>query len=103
MKTRWHWPALLFACACGGSSAMQRDDLDSELRQLKSLAAEQALFHEVIAAGHASRTFVDGHAEYLHETISEHAKKLSTATAAPGLDSLLARARNFAAQLERSP
>ena len=82
---------------------MQREDLDSELRQLKSLAAEQELFHEVIAAGHTNRRFVDGHAEFLHKTISEHAKKLSTATAAPGLDSLLARARNLAAQLERTP
>jgi len=82
---------------------MQREELDSELRQLKSLAAEQELFHEVIAAGHTSRRFVDGHAEFLHKTIAEHAKKLSTATPAPGLDSLLARARNLAAQLERTP
>ena len=82
---------------------MQREELDSELRQLKSLAAEQELFHEVIAAGHTSRRFVNSHAEYLHKTISEHAKKLSTATAAPGLDSLLVRARNLAAQLERTP
>ena len=82
---------------------MQREELDSELRQLKSLAAERELFHEVIAAGHTSRRFVDGHAEFLHKTISEHVKKLSTATAAPGLDSLLARARNLAAQLERTP
>jgi hypothetical protein len=82
---------------------MKRDELDSELRQLNSLAAEQALFREIITSGHATSRFVDGHAEYLHEVIAEHAKKLSGATAQPGLDALLARARALAAQLERSP
>jgi hypothetical protein len=82
---------------------MNREALDSELRRLHSLLAEQALLHEVIAAGHATRPFVAGHTEYLHEVIAERAKKLSTATGSPGLDSVLARARALVAQLERGP
>ena len=100
----WLWPALLLAISsCGASAPLSRDDLESELRQLQSLAAEQTLFQEVVSLGHVTSAFARGHAEYLHKTIAEHAKKLGTARAEPGLEAELARARRLAAQLEHSP
>jgi hypothetical protein len=86
---------------CGGSSSMSEDELRSELQTLRSLVSETQLFREVLIAGHASRTFAQGHAEYLRKMTEEHVKKLESARPAPGMETALAQAREAAHTVER--
>ena len=59
---RWLVVAALVALGCsgGGSSTLSHDQLESELRQLRSLDAETGLVEEEMAVRHVTRGFARG-------------------------------------------
>ena len=79
---------------------MKPDQLESEMRQLRSLDAEETLLRNVSAAHHVTRRFARLHAQELLESAHEHVTKLAKATAQPGSEVQLARAREAATKLE---
>jgi hypothetical protein len=92
--------AALVALACSGPSTMNHDQLESEMRQLRSLDAEVRLVEEIIAARHATHSFARGHARYLQQAAREHVEKLTNVRPGPGDDALLAHAHADALRLE---
>lgn len=96
----WLASLLLFALACSGSSMMKPDQLESEMRQLRSLDAEEMLLRNVTAAHHVTRRFARLHAKELVKSAHEHVTKLANAAAQPGSEAALARAREAATKLE---
>lgn len=99
-RCRWLVGVLLFALACSGSSTMKPDQLESEMGQLRSLDAEETLLRNVTATHHVTRRFGRLHAQYLVKSAHEHVTKLAKATAQPGSEVALARARDAASKLE---
>ena len=87
-------------CSGGGSSTMSHDQLESELRQLRSLDAETGLMEEVMAVRHVTRRFARGHANYLRQAAHELVQKLAQLKAEPGDEAALARAHADAVRLE---
>lgn len=96
----WLASVLLFALACSGSSVLKPDQLESEMRQLRSLGAEETLLRNVAATHHVTRRFARLHAQFMVQTAHEHVAKLAKATAQPGSEGELARARDAATKLE---
>ncbi len=97
---KWPVVAALITLGCSGSSSMSHGQLDSELRQLRSLDAESGLVDEVIAIRHLTRTFAREHARYLRQAAHEHKQRLAQARPAPGDEAALARAHADAVRLE---
>jgi hypothetical protein len=96
---RWPALALLLACGCSGPKRIEHDQLENEMRRLRSLASEVALFRELQAQGRISRAFAGGHAAYLRRTAEAEATNLEQARPAPGVESELGRARELARRL----
>lgn len=92
--------AALIALGCSGASRMSHAELESEMRQLRSLDREQVLVEQAIAQRHLTRMFARGHARYLLQAAHEHVQKLAKVTPPPGDESLLAEARTNAVSLE---
>jgi hypothetical protein len=102
---KWGLPvvaAALVALGCfgGGSTTMSHDELESEMRQLRSLDREQSLVERVLGERHLTRAFTRGHARYLLQTAHEHVQKLAKVTPEPGDESALEQARADAVRLE---
>ena len=99
---RWLVVAALVALGCSGrsSSTTSDDQLESELRQLRSLDAEAGLMEEVMAVRHVTRRFARGHANYLRQAAHELVQKLAQAKSEPGDAAALSRAHANAVRLE---
>jgi len=54
--TRWLVTAAIVAVACSGSPIMTHEQLESEMRHLRSLDAEAQLLQDVVAARTSTRT-----------------------------------------------
>lgn len=93
--------ALFLAAACSGSSTLGPEQLQSEMRQLRSLDAEEGLLRQGFAAHRFTRHFAREHARYLHDSAHEHAQKLAQASAKAGDQAELERARAIAGRLEQ--
>lgn len=79
---------------------MRHDELESEMRQLRSLDREQSLVERVLADRHLTHSFARGHARYLLTAAHEHVQKLAKVTPESGDESALAEARADAVRLE---
>jgi hypothetical protein len=79
---------------------MSHDQLESELRQLRSLDAETGLMEEVMAMRRVTRRFARGHANYLRQAAHELVQELAQAKPEPGDATALARAHADAVRLE---
>ncbi len=88
------------AAGCSNSRQMQREDLKSAAAQLQSIAAEGALFAQVVADGNATPEYAAVHPEYLRELADSNAKTLGKSDATPGLQNALDRLRELSRQLE---
>ena len=98
--TRWLVTAALVAVACSGSPIMTHEQLESEMRHLRSLDAEAQLLQDVVAAHHSKSRFTREHARYLQRSAHEHAHSLAQARSAPGDEAELERVRAAATRLE---
>src|SRR5438105_9044440 len=92
---------IALGCSGGGSRAMSHGQLESELRQLRSLDAETGLMEEVIAVRHVTRGFARAHASYLRQAAHERVQALAQARAALGDEAALTRAHADAVRLEQ--
>jgi hypothetical protein len=95
----WAPITLLLVVACSGSTTMTQQQLAGEMKQLRALEAESALFWEVGSDGHLTRRFARAHAAYLYQTAVEHERKFAKATPAPGAEREFAQARATAIHL----
>jgi len=98
--TRWLVTAAIVAVACSGSPIMTHEQLESEMRHLRSLDAEAQLLQDVVAAHHSKSRFTREHARYLQRSAHEHAHSLAQARSAPGDEAELERVRAAATRLE---
>ena len=80
---------------------MSHEELESELRQLRSLDAEAALMDEVVHLRTVTHRFARAHAAYLRQAAQERVHTLTQASPAPGDSTALARAQADAVRLEQ--
>jgi len=79
---------------------MSHEELERELRQLRSLDAEAGLMDEVMY-GRVTHKFARGHARYLQQAAHESVQKLAQARPVPGDSAALTLARTNAEHLEQ--
>lgn len=79
---------------CSRTKTISRDEAQSEIRSLRSFAAEAEMFLDFVIRGQATRAFAVEHATYLTDDIKRSVKELEDAVAAPGVEGSLQRVRN---------
>jgi len=97
---RWLMTAAFVAVACSGSRTMKHEQLELEMRQLRSLDAEAQLLQDVVAAHHSKSRFALEHARYLQRSAREHVRALAHAQPEPGSEAALERVRAAATRLD---
>jgi hypothetical protein len=74
--------SILTGCS---TSPLNRQDLHQAATQIESISQEAALFSEFVRDGHATKTFMRTHPDYLKELSGDVAKTLSERSAENGL------------------
>ena|SRR5215471_12491161 len=80
--------------SCSHRKTMGREDVQSEMRSLRSFAAETEMFLDFVLRGQATRVYAEEHAAYLTDEIKRSVKELEHAVAAPGVEGTLQKVRN---------
>jgi hypothetical protein len=80
---------------------MSHEEVEGELRQLRSLDAEAGLMDEVIYVRSVTHKFARGHARYLRQAAHERVQRLAQAKSEPGDSAALTLARTNAEHLEQ--
>ena len=61
---------------CSSKKSINRDQMQSEIRQASSFAAESEMLIDFVLQGHAAVGFANAHAAYLEDAVEESAKEL---------------------------
>ena len=74
--------SILTACS---TPPLNTQDLHQAATQIESISQEAALFSEFVRDGHATKTFIRTHPDYLKELSGDVAKSLSKSSSESGL------------------
>ena len=79
---------------CSGRKSISRDEVQSEIRSLRSFAAEAEMFLDFVLRGQSTRRYAVERALYLEDEIRRSEQDVEQAVAAPGAEDSLQKVRN---------